>query len=115
MIKRIREYRNNPLRLIEIVVEGLNRGFISMSFIRMDYEEPLMDIYMKYNEMIITMEVFGVRREDIKVYVTKRMIRVRAGNRFYRNIRLPFKINPDNVKITYNNGILEIKGEKLTK
>ncbi|MGC9165707.1 MAG: Hsp20/alpha crystallin family protein [Thermoprotei archaeon] len=113
MSKRKREYRSNPLKLIGMIAEGLNNNFIDVSLIKMSYEEPLTNIYIKYDELVITIEVLGVKKEDIKVYVTKRMIRVRANNRFYKNIRLPFKIDPNNAKVTYNNGILEIKAGVL--
>jgi len=113
MIRSKRNYKNNPLKLIKMVVKGLNRNFIDVPLIRINYEEPLTDVYIKYDEIIITIEVLYVKKKDIKVYVTKRMISVRASNRFYKNIRLPFKINPNNTKVTYNNGILEIKAKIL--
>jgi HSP20 family protein len=104
--------KEDAIALIKMIIRELSGNFINLPFI-VNYEKPLTDIYIKHNEIIITMETLGVKKEDIKIYTTKRAIKIRANNKFYKNIKLPFKINPNNTKATYNNGILEIKTKIL--
>jgi HSP20 family molecular chaperone IbpA len=95
--------KEDAIALIKMIIRELSGNFINLPFI-VNYEKPLTDIYIKHNEIIITMETLGVKKEDIKIYTTKRAIKIK---------KLPFKINPNNTKATYNNGILEIKTKIL--
>ncbi|MGQ4832551.1 MAG: Hsp20/alpha crystallin family protein [Candidatus Asgardarchaeia archaeon] len=99
------------------------------------YTEPLTDIYEDEENVYITMEIPGVRKEDIKVrlldnrtlevkaeskveqeYKDKNFIRRERGfAKFYRRITLPAEVDTKNIKATYNNGILEVKLPKIKK
>ncbi len=76
--------------------------------------------------IIITAELPGMEREDIELNITSDRVEIRAQKKeekkeenqgyrayvsyagFYRNVPLPVAVNPDNVKATYRNGVLEV-------
>jgi len=66
------------------------------------------------NELIITAEMPGVSKEDIKISATEDSITLRAETakrRYYKEFPLEVKIDPDTAKANYNNGVLEIKAK----
>jgi HSP20 family protein len=60
-----------------------------------------------------------VNKEDIKVRVTddnKLVISVDVPQRkYYKEIELPARVNPEKSKATYKNGVLEVVLEKIEK
>lgn len=77
--------------------------------------EPLVDISETDEEVIITAETPGVKKEDIEINATERELEIKAGDKFYKRLDLPTEVNPDKAKATYNNGILEVRLEKREK
>jgi len=92
------------------------------------WREPFVDIFDNGNEFIITAELPGVKKEDIKVRVTDDAVYIEAQvkrekeleregairiERYYsgyrRVIRLPEEVIPEKAKAKYNNGVLEIR------
>ncbi|RLG58974.1 MAG: Hsp20/alpha crystallin family protein [Candidatus Hydrothermarchaeota archaeon] len=64
------------------------------------------------NELIITAEMPGVSKEDIKISATEDSVTVRAETaqrKYYKEFPLEVKIDPNTAKANYNNGVLEIK------
>ena len=97
-------------------------------------KEPLLDMYEDENEIIVTMELPGINKEDIKLrirdnvleisadvkredkYKDKNVLRMeRRATKFYRRIVLPAQVDTKKAKATYNNGILEVRLPKLKK
>ncbi len=91
------------------------------------WREPFVDIFDRGDSFVITAELPGVRREDIKVRVTDDTVYVEAQirrekelekegairiERYYsgyrRVIRLPDEVVPEKARAKYNNGVLEI-------
>lgn len=89
--------------------------------------KAFMDMQETDKDIIVTAELPGVNKEDIMVNVTPEKVEIRVekkeeqkeekegykvyGSRysgFYRNIPLPTAVDPDNVKATYKNGVLEV-------
>ncbi len=65
-------------------------------------------------ELIITAEMPGVSKEDIKVNAQEDCVVVKAETaqrKYYKEFPLEVKIDPSTAKATYNNGILEIKAK----
>jgi HSP20 family protein len=96
-----------------------------------EYRMPYVDVVETDKEVIATAEMPGLEKQDIKINLTedrleisseaKReeerkekgyMYRERRYGGYYRSISLPARVNPDNSKATYNNGVLEIKMPK---
>ncbi len=96
-----------------------------------DYKMPVMDMYETDDELVVVMELPGVKKEDIVLNVTPSSLEVTAelkeekeeGNRkyhkkerimrkYYRNITLPTKVSVDNVDAKYENGMLIVRFKK---
>lgn len=113
---------------------GRGRRYVEASDEFRDYREALTDVWEDDNEVVVTMELPGVKKEDIKINVTPRTLEVRAEQKeeskdekegtvrieraykgFYKVVDLPVEVKTDNVKATYNNGVLEIRLPKAHK
>jgi len=81
--------------------------------------EPLVDVFDEVNEVKVCAELPGVSKEDIRVRVTednKLIISVEAPQRkYYKEIELPARVNPERARATYKNGVLEVVLEKSEK
>lgn len=92
------------------------------------WREPFVDIFDRGDRFVITAELPGVRKEDIKLRVTEDTVYLEAQikrekeleqegairiERYYsgyrRVIRLPEEVIPEKAKARYNNGVLEIE------
>ncbi len=90
--------------------------------------EPYTDIQETDKEVILTAEMPGIKKGDIKVNTTEDSIEISAETKreekeekkgflrkersysgYYRRYTLPSKVDPEKAKATYNNGVLEIK------
>ncbi|MCD6514944.1 MAG: Hsp20/alpha crystallin family protein [Candidatus Asgardarchaeia archaeon] len=99
------------------------------------YIEPLTDVYEDKDYVYVTMEIPGIRKEDIKVKLLdnrtlvvkaeskfeeelkdKNIVRRERGiAKFYRRITLPCEVDKSGITAKYNNGVLEIKLPKIEK
>jgi len=96
--------------------------------------EPLYDIENRENEIIVTIDLPYVSKDNIKVYATEDMLEVTAEmrsavswerwgsiqrritfSRFRKQIRLPEKVNPDEASATFRNGVLRITLPKVRR
>ena len=79
--------------------------------------EPLTDVMEKDDDIVITMEVPGVEKEDIDVEVAERSVRVSANGaqRYYKEVQLPSSVDTTSTKATYKNGVLSITVKKKEK
>lgn len=88
---------------------------------------PLMDVYEKENEVVVTAELPGVDPKDVDIDVTGNVLTVRGEKkqeheekdrdyhfversfgRFQRSIQLPSSVDPDKVDAVCKNGTLTI-------
>lgn len=97
------------------------------------YEEPLSDFYETDKEVVAEVEVPGIDKKDIQVYVYSDGIEIKADVKkedkqedkkkgifrferthsgFYRYFRLPKYVDPDKASAEYKNGILIVRVPK---
>ncbi len=88
---------------------------------------PKVDMFSTPEELVIEVELPGVKREDIELSLFKNTIRIkalkyetaeeenqnyicmeRAFGRIYRSIEIPFPVDTGRIKATYKNGILTV-------
>ncbi len=88
---------------------------------------PDIDMYSTADELFIEVEMPGVAKDDIELYLHKNTIKVsalkvehveyrrtnyvcleRVFGRLYRSIEIPFPVNTSKVRATYCNGVLTI-------
>lgn len=77
--------------------------------------EPLIDVIETENEVIIVAETPGIEKDEIKLDSTENELEIKAGDKFYKKIKLPSVTIPEQAKASYKNGILEIKIPKKEK
>ena len=94
-------------------------------------QRPFIDVVETDKEVIATADMPGLDKNDIKINLTDDKLEISAETKheeekkekgyvyrerrsgsFYRAISLPSLVDSDNVKATYNNGVLEIKMSK---
>ena len=92
------------------------------------FRQPLADVFETDKEVVVTVELPGVKKEDIDVRVTENSVEVKAEVKsevkeekegvyraertyqgFYRVIPLPTEVKANEAKATYNNGVIEIR------
>lgn len=98
------------------------------------YKQPLSDIYETDKEIIAEIEIPGIDKKDIQVYVDKDGIEIKAETKaevkhedkkkgmyrfernysgFYRRFSLPNNVNPDKANAEYKDGVLKVTIPKL--
>lgn len=92
---------------------------------------PDMDVLEQEGNIVMRMDLPGMKREDIDVAIEGEMLVVRgqrkeeketkeedyycaerATGSFYRSMRLPEGSNPDAIEATYKDGVLEIRAPR---
>lgn len=106
----------------------LGEAFYRSGFMHPSYFEPYVDIYEAPTEVLVTAELPGIKKKDIKLNVTENMVEISAESReeateerpgilrrerrvgkFYRSLPLPCKIKPEEAKAKYVDGVLEVR------
>ena len=78
--------------------------------------EPLVDVQETDDEVQVTAEVPGVKKEEIDLEVTGNtlIIKVEGKDRkYYKEVELPAEVDPNSAKASYNNGVLDIQLKKV--
>ena len=98
-----------------------------------NYKQPLADMWETDKEVLATLEIPGIKKEDIEINVENRNLEIKVEKKdeykeedkkqglyrlerryggYYRNISLPENVDPDKIKATYTNGVLELRMPK---
>lgn len=104
--------------------EYLGRGFKPVE----RWREPISDVWETEKEVVIALEIPGVKKENLDLNVTEEEVEVRGKLKseiekeressyfsesrylgFYKKISLPAKVKPEKAKATFENGVLEIR------
>lgn len=92
-----------------------------------DVQVPYVDVLERNNDVIVTADLPGVDKNDIKINVRDNVLEIsaerkfekeqkgeeyfkheRGYSRFYRAVRLPAPVDQSKAKASFNNGVLEI-------
>lgn len=95
---------------------------------------PYVDVMDRGSELVVTADMPGVDKNDIRINVNGNMLdisaerkagqeqaekgyirRERSYSRYYRSIRLPAAVDKGSAKARFNNGVLEITLPKTEK
>lgn len=90
-------------------------GEPSSSIIIREVREPLIDMIEGDNEVIVVAETPGVYKDEISINCTEDELEIKAGNKYYKRVKLPVSVKPDEAKASYKNGILEVKIPRVKK
>lgn len=87
-----------------------SKGLVQQSTVR----EPLVDTNFdeKENTFIITAEMPGITKQDVKVGVEGGLVTIHAENgqkKYYSELPVDNELDADTAKATYTNGILELR------
>ena len=91
-------------------VRPSQKGLIEQDEVR----KPLVDtsINEKDNTMIITAEMPGITKEDVKVTVEEGMVKIHAEKgtkKYHTELPVDKELDEDTTKASYNNGVLELR------
>ena len=80
-----------------------------------EVREPIVDVFDEEDHIRLIAELPGVSEDKIEIEVTGDILNLTASDtdkKYAKEILLPSKVNPQSLKNTYKNGILEIMLEK---
>ncbi|ABP51210.1 MAG: Hsp20/alpha crystallin family protein [Pyrobaculum arsenaticum] len=85
-----------------------------------DEIDPLTDIVEEDDKIKVVVDMPGVEKEDIKLYVSEdgRTLTIDAkgkDRKYHKEIRLPAAVDPSKAKASYKNGVLSVELEKTEK
>jgi HSP20 family protein len=111
---------------------GMGQGRVAqregraMGFSQADWVPPI-EVFERDNQLVVRAEIPGLSKDDVKVEVRDDMLTLsgerreeheetkdgyrvseRHYGRFFRNIPLPEGVKPEDVRATFQNGVLEI-------
>jgi HSP20 family protein len=88
---------------------------------RIDFKnerEPLIDVTSTNGDVKVIAELPGVEKIDIKLTATEDALTISVDNpkhRYFKEVKLPAKVDPQRAKSSYKNGILEVNIPKKEK
>ena len=80
--------------------------------------EPLVDVYTTNGEVKVIVELPGVNKEDIQLHGTEDTLTISVDTperKYYKEVKLPTKVDPKGAKTSYKNGVLEVTLPKKEK
>ncbi len=73
--------------------------------------EPILDIIDEEKTIKVVAELPGVKKEDVQLNTTEDMLTLRVEGetrKYYKEIKLPARVEPNSAKATCTNGVLEV-------
>ncbi|KAF0237268.1 MAG: molecular chaperone (small heat shock protein) [bacterium] len=77
-----------------------------------EMREPIIDIFEEEDHVLIIAEMPGVSIKDVKFDIKDDILSIyaeRGSKKYHKEILLPRSFQPDNIKLSSNNGVVEIK------
>jgi len=81
-----------------------------------EQREPLVDTMVGDQIIQVIAEVPGVEKTDIDLHATEDILTISVDTekrKYYKEVQLPEKVDPDSATATYKNGVLEVSLKKL--
>lgn len=81
-----------------------------------EQREPLVDTIVGDQIVQVIAEVPGVEKTDIDLHATEDALTISVETekrKYYKEVQLPEKVDPDSATATYKNGVLEVSLKKL--
>ncbi len=78
--------------------------------------EPLVDVVETDSEVHVVAELPGVEKTDIKLHGTEDTLTISVDTpqrKYYKEVKLPAKVNVKEAKTAYKNGVLEVTLPKV--
>ena len=78
--------------------------------------DPPVDVIDNDKTVSITVELPGSSEKDIELNIVENKVIIKVNNeenRFYKEIKLSYKVDAKSAKISYNNGVLDIEFRKI--
>lgn len=129
--EELRRMQERMSRLFEELPEALGTSLPSAPGVT---QTPYVDVVDRDKDVVVTADMPGVDKKDIKINVRGDMLEIsaerkmeheekekgylrheRSYNRFYRSIRLPAPVIKEKAKASFNNGVLEVTLPKAEK
>jgi len=77
--------------------------------------EPLVDVMSEKDEVVVTAELPGVEKTDIKLDVAEETLTISVDtkkHKYHKELELPSKVDSKSAKASYKNGVLEVRLRK---
>ncbi len=77
--------------------------------------EPLVDIMSEKDEVVVTAELPGVEKTDIKLNVAEDALTISVDtekHKYHKELKLPAMVDSKSAKASYKNGVLEVRLRK---
>jgi HSP20 family protein len=131
--------RLDPFRDLSDIQNEINRAFDTYFGVRPPRAQaaervwaPPIDVYETRDDLVVTVEVPGVKEKDIQLSLTGEILSFRGqrgptaeareenyhrierwSGPFERHVQLPIPVQTDKIRATYRDGVLEIRLPKL--
>ena len=76
-----------------------------------EQREPLVDVMQTDGEVKIIAELPGVEKKDVKLHGTENTLTIAVDTsqrKYFKEVKMPAKIDPKKAKSNYKNGVLEV-------
>jgi len=80
-----------------------------------EQREPLVDVLDDEEEVVAVAELPGVQKEDIGLHATEDELIISVDTpkrKYHKELPLPEEVDPNPVKTSYKNGVLEVRFKK---
>lgn len=74
--------------------------------------EPMTDMFDENDEIVIIAEMPGIEESDLIIELNEDILDISATRntrKYHKELLLPLKVEKENMKIKYNNGVLEVR------
>lgn len=79
---------------------------------------PLVDVVEEGEDVVVVAELPGVEREDIVLHTVHDHLVISIDTpkrRFRKRLRLPAEVDPGSARVSYKNGVLEVRLKKISE